>query len=487
MKYSNTKSEFPKIYSARNDNDKLHFQSKIDERKDEPNNTISNPETNIQNENMLKNYFSVCSFNNNGHKKKIKNGNEILILPNFRSKNEKPKQSPDNKQNYTKNFQDYFQDSKLNTTKKYRNKIKNNSNFFYYETISSNSEKIELKKSLSPGITNNKVNINQNDNNKKLMLNNFLENQIINNNHKTLSNNHSKKKINSLITEGFLTDNYHNHKYQWGNNENIDNNQTNSNSLQKRSKSHIGNKPVYNIMNVKINIADPINNKVINKRKTTSPFLRGASLYKNNAKIKQMKRNYTAKITKRKGNLMGTLIDSNNTCNNLTKNIQKQRVFSTLNTKRILNKKHNEYEKLIKETNSLYGLSWINKMLEKNSDEQLKMAKNFLHGVPKLTMQNVQEMSKKELKKKLNEIENKNKKKYCEDIFINNNKREKEKKGGKVNEFKNENNDNEEENYDSLPDDVVAQFNKNTKNFFKARKDIKEEPEEEENESKIFY
>ena len=32
----------------------------------------------------------------------------------------------------------------------------------------------------------------------------------------------------------------------------------------------------------------------------------------------------------------------------------------------------------------------------------------------------------------------------------------------------------------NIPKEILEQFNKNTKNFFKIRKDIKEEPEEEE-------
>ena len=76
------------------------------------------------------------------------------------------------------------------------------------------------------------------------------------------------------------------------------------------------------------------------------------------------------------------------------------------------------------------------------------------------------ELSKREIKRRLSEIEKKKKEeqnKYNRVINVN----------GKI-----DNRDLDEEY--NIPKEILEQFNTNTKNFFKVRKDIMEEPEEEE-------
>ena len=80
----------------------------------------------------------------------------------------------------------------------------------------------------------------------------------------------------------------------------------------------------------------------------------------------------------------------------------------------------------------------------------------FINGVPNLIINNKNKkiLTKKELKERLNKLQN-NKNR------INNQK------------------DKEFFEDDNLPKEILSQFNTNHKNFFKFRKDIIEEPEEE--------
>ena len=106
----------------------------------------------------------------------------------------------------------------------------------------------------------------------------------------------------------------------------------------------------------------------------------------------------------------------------------------------------------IKDKNNPYSLSWVNRILSQN-DYRLEI-KQKSNGIPKLVTLN----KKSEI---INKIYNNNK------LYINNYvKDEKEKK---------EENDKKENEKDK---DNEMQFYKNQKNFFKARKDIKEEPED---------
>ena len=128
--------------------------------------------------------------------------------------------------------------------------------------------------------------------------------------------------------------------------------------------------------------------------------------------------------------------------------------------------KHQIYEKLINEKNNPYGLGWINKMLGKNNEEKVGLAKGFINGVPVVKILSKGELSKKEIKKRLSEIERK--------------KKEEERKMNKIVNADAKLNEGELDDEYNIPKEILEQFNKNTKNFFKARKDIIEQPEEEE-------
>ena len=184
---------------------------------------------------------------------------------------------------------------------------------------------------------------------------------------------------------------------------------------------------------------------------------------KNNKYLKNYKRNYTAKILKNKK----ISILENNKQNKKT---GKNRVYSTLHTRKIVENKHQIYEKLINEKNNPYGLGWINKMFGKNSEEKVGLTKGFVNGVPVVKILSKGELSKREIKKRLSEIE---KKKKEEEDNINNKYNNIVNADAKLNER----DLNDEYN---IPKEILEQFNKNTKNFFKLRKDIIEAPEEEE-------
>ena len=112
-----------------------------------------------------------------------------------------------------------------------------------------------------------------------------------------------------------------------------------------------------------------------------------------------------------------------------------------------------------------YGLGWINKRLGKNNDEKVGLAKGFANGVPVVKMLSRGELSKREIKKRLSEIERK--------------KKEEENKFNKIMNIDAKVNKDDLDDEYNIPKEILEQFNKNTKNFFKIRKDIKEEPEEE--------
>ena len=114
----------------------------------------------------------------------------------------------------------------------------------------------------------------------------------------------------------------------------------------------------------------------------------------------------------------------------------------------------------IKDKNNPYSLSWVNRILSQN-DYRLEI-KQKSNGIPKLVTLN----KKSEI---INKIYNNNK------LYINNYvKDEKEKKE----ENDKKENEKDKDNEDDLDEEQQMQFYKNQKNFFKARKDIKEEPED---------
>ena len=78
-----------------------------------------------------------------------------------------------------------------------------------------------------------------------------------------------------------------------------------------------------------------------------------------------------------------------------------------LNNKSKVNYTEKIYSKLVKEKNNPYGINWINKMLKKCSTEKLGFSNNKINGVPIIKLIGKNEMNKKEIKKKLGEIQKK--------------------------------------------------------------------------------
>ena len=181
--------------------------------------------------------------------------------------------------------------------------------------------------------------------------------------------------------------------------------------------------------------------KNINEKRTYSQ--RKSKEKKNLFYNKYEKRNNTAKAIKNKQyNLRNTNIENS------------KRVYSTLNSKRIINNQHNFYSKIINDKNNPYSTNWVNKILNKNYGYKIGM-NGFINGVPNLIMNNKNKkiLTKKELKERLNKLQNNGNMTNCQ--------RDKE--------FFD----------DNIPKEILSQFNTNHKNFFKFRKDIIEEPEEE--------
>ena len=148
------------------------------------------------------------------------------------------------------------------------------------------------------------------------------------------------------------------------------------------------------------------------------------------------------------------------------KKIINQRINSTLNTKKILENKRQIYEKLIKEKNNPYGLNWINKIFKKNSNEKIELSKKqFKNGVPIIKLLGKKDMNKRDIKKKLNEIQRK--------------KKEEENEYNKIVHAKAKLNEDDLDDEYNIPNEILEQFNQNKKNFFKLRKDIIEMPDEE--------
>jgi hypothetical protein len=148
------------------------------------------------------------------------------------------------------------------------------------------------------------------------------------------------------------------------------------------------------------------------------------------------------------------------------KKIFNQRINSTLNTKKILENKRQIYEKLIKEKNNPYGLNWINKIFKKNNNEKIELSKKqFKNGVPIIKLLGKKDMNKRDIKKKLNEIQRK--------------KKEEENEYNKIIHAKAKLNEDELDDEYNIPNEILEQFNQNKKNFFKLRKDIIEMPDEE--------
>lgn len=143
-----------------------------------------------------------------------------------------------------------------------------------------------------------------------------------------------------------------------------------------------------------------------------------------------------------------------------------QRINSTLNTNKIIENKRQIYEKLIKEKNNPYGLYWISKIFRKNKGEKIELSKKeFSNGVPIIKLLGKKDLNKKEIKKRLNNLQKK--------------KKEEENKFNKIINAKAKLSEKNLEDEYNLPNDILQQFNQNKKNFFKMRTDIIERPDEE--------
>ena len=370
-----------------------------------------------------------------------KNNNNKLILPNFaqreKLKSEQSKRLSKSKFN-EKFIYDYNNKQEIecisNTKTCSKNNDKKNKNNFFDTKKCASNPNYEV-----PNILNKKEESNNNSKSNSLNIcpnnNNKWENSAT-----KYYNNYLKSfRGNKILKNNFtITNNIKN-------NSNKNNNK--NNYYPARSKSHIGQKTTnennFNYINA--------------KRKTNSPTVRMGKTYGSMVKIKNMRRNFTAKNFKIKTH-----------DENIIKKNNKGRVFSTMNTRKILENKHQIYEKLLKEKNNPYGIDWINKLLQKNTGGQIGITKGFVNGVPIIKLMNKGDISKKELKKKLSELEKQKKNEFK-----------------KLKEVEPICDDKDLEDEYNIPKEILDQFNKNTKNFFKFRKDIIEQPEDEEEEQTL--
>ena len=386
--------------------------------------------------------------------KKIKKEKNKLILPNFKKrellKNESPSRNNNNNGNNLP--QDSFNNKKMPKKKNFsdNNIIQKNENNAYMGMLNINGINNDLnsKWTTSSSTYNNYIYFSKN-NPKNTNCNLFKPNNVNNN----------KLKTNNINI----------------NNNNIINEY--NNNPKRRSKSHIGKNDSYKLYKNKLNPNPLLNNSnfnsnnnkkvnIINKKyaftqiniNPYSYFNSGKNnLYNNIYKMEQKKRrNFTAKMIKSK-------ISIKDKKKNWNKNY---RINSTLNTQRIMENRHQIYEKLIKEKNNPYGLGWINKILKNNKIEKVMLSKEFINGIPIIKLLGKANISKRELKKRLGEIEKK--------------KKEEENKYNNIINAKAKLNENKLDDEYNIPNEILEQFNRNTKNFFKVRKDIVEMPDEEE-------
>lgn len=422
--------KLPNIYSSTNSNNNsktnqsiLRRNEIIDEyiksmdRKANGNNELS-----VTSEEDDKDPFCIKNL------KPIKRETNKLILPNF-AKREKLKSESSSRKKIAK--ENINNNNKVNNNQ--NNKLNENNN---HKNISQNK--------------NNSENNIYGDNSSyigKFLINNNINNNL--NSKWTSSNNAYDKYINHANYNIYLRNK---------NKNSMKNNKGNNKEVKGRSRSHIGNKPSYNLYYDKNNYMFNNNsNGNIQNRKFASTQID----IKNKINPKNYKRNFTAKILK---NTKISILENNKQ----NKKYGKHRVYSTLNTRRIVENKHQIYEKLINEKNNPYGLGWINRMLGKNNEEKVGFTKGFVNGVPVVKILSRGELSKKEIKKRLAEIEKQ--------------KKEEENKFNKIVNADAKMNEDELDDEYNIPKEILDQFNKNSKNFFKARKDIIEEPAEMEEE-----
>lgn len=428
MKEKKTDEKLPNIYSPTNSQTKqsiLRRNEIIDEyllsldKKGNGNNEVS-----LTSEEDDKDPFNSKAIKNLKPMKKDRNK---LILPNF-AKRQKLKSESFTKKNFKEN--NNFQNNNNNQISHKNNTSEKDKNFHSKMSKIKNYSENNIYGNNNPYLSNflnNKSNskwtISSNTYNNYINFSNNVNNNILPKNHKSSNNSHSVGKV-----------------------------------IKGRSRSHIGNKYSSNLYE-KNYFLNNSNRNIHNKKYISTQVDLIPKKNNNNLYLKSCKRNFTAKILKNKK----ISILENNKQN---KKIGKTRVYSTLNTRKIVENKHQIYEKLINEKNNPYGLGWINKMLGKNNDEKVGLTKGFVNGVPVVKILSRGELSKREIKKRLSEIERK--------------KKDEENKFNKIMNIDAKVNKDDLDDEYNIPKEILEQFNKNTKNFFKIRKDIKEEPEEEE-------
>ena len=371
--------------------------------------------------------------------KPLKKSSNKLILPNFRKKLD------------IKNEID-----KRNNTSMPKNKI-------IEENISKKTKKMTRNKNLS-------------DNN---MLQKIVEgklqymNKPINANKKNNKNAKSKWTISSNTFNEYISFSKKNKNCNLYKNKNINeikfshiNNSLNYKALmqsQLRSKSHMKNS--YNLYKDKINsflknktinnyynkLLDDKKGKNIPNKQVIIPYnnAENSNLYMNIIKNeKNKRRNFTAKIIKKKIELSEKMKKN--------KNLVNSRINSTLNNN------HQKYEKLIKEKNNPYGLVWVNKILKINNGK-LGLSKEFINGVPIVKIIGKNSLTKRETKKRLCDMEKMRKIEENKYIKLTNAE-------PKLNER------NLDDEY-NLPNEIMKQLYK--KNNLTFRNHIIEKPDEE--------
>ena len=251
---------------------------------------------------------------------------------------------------------------------------------------------------------------------------------------------------------------------------------TKKENKRPKAKKNYSENNIINRVNKKGKGKIPFNNHSINND-INSKWVTCSSSYTNyiNYSKKSSKNNPNANCNIFKyRNIYNLSNDSYNKRNNTanmsqkpnTKKIINQRINSTLNTQKIIENKRHIYEKLIKEKNNPYGLYWINKIFKKNNNEKIELStKQFSNGIPLIKLLGKKDLNKKEIKKRLSEIQRK--------------KKEEENKYNKIIHAKAELNEGDLDDEYNIPNEILEQFNQNKKNFFKFRKDIIEEPDEE--------
>ena len=344
-----------------------------------------------------------------------------------------------------------------------------------------NNTSVPKNKTSDEGIPKKRKKISKN---KNLSDNNIIQKNPERNNiyiGKIMNINHKNNKLNSIWDISSSTyNNYINFtkiikdydllKMKKTNNFKINNiNKCINNNTQiqfnSRSKYHI--KQSYNLYKDKLNSI--LNNKIKNTQNNYVNNIKGkyASTQEgiipyNNSGVNNLYNNIFKKETNKKRNYTAKMIKNNIS---IKENVKQNKKTHNYRISSTLNNRHQIYEKLIHEKNNPYGLHWINKMLKKNTIEKVGLSKEFINGVPVIKLMGKDCLSKREMKKRLNEIEKR--------------KKMEENKYNKIINAEAKLNVRDLDAEYNIPNEIIEQFNKNTKHFFQNRKDIIEQPDEE--------